>query len=58
MSNKSNMLRHYEVRPFQMTQADIENSRIGYEDMIYGKKRKARLAKRKRDRKNRKKGRK
>ena len=58
MSNKSDMLRRYELRPYTMSQADIENSRIGYEDMIYGKRRKARVSKRKRDKKNRKKGRK
>lgn len=58
MSNKSDMLRRYELRPFEMTQRDIENSRIGYEDMIFGKMRKALKAKRKQERKNRKKGRK
>lgn len=58
MSNKSDMLRQYELRPFEMAQRDIENSRIGYEDMIFGKRRKAHKAKRKRDKKNRKKGRK
>lgn len=58
MSNKSDILCRYELRPFEMTQRDIENSRIGYEDMIFGKRRKANKAKRKRDKKNRKKGRK
>lgn len=57
MSNKSDMLRRYELRPYTMSQADIENSRIGYEDMIFGKRNKKRLAKRKQERKNRKKGR-
>jgi len=58
MSNKSDMLRRYELRPLEMTQRDIENSRIGYEGMIFGKRRKAFKAKRKRDKRNRKKGRK
>jgi len=58
MSNKSDMLRRYELRPFEMAQRDIENSRIGYEDMIFGKRRKALKAKRKRERQNRRKERK
>jgi len=41
-----------------MSQADIGNSRIGYEDMIFGKRRKERISKRKQERKNRRKGRK
>lgn len=58
MSKKSDILRRYELRPYTMSQADIGNSRIGYEDMIFGKRRKANKAKRKQERKNRRKGRK
>lgn len=58
MSKKSDILCRYELRPFEMTQRDIENSRIGYEDMIFGKRRKERISKRKQERKNRRKGRK
>ena len=58
MSNKSNFLKDYLIRPFTMTKDSINDKRIGYEDMIHGKKRKALKKKRKQERANKRKGRK